>query len=729
MKIKEAILCAAAVVAIVANGGDKVIKNGDTLVFMGDSITQYGKDSAAGYLPLVAKGLATNGVNVTWICAGIAGNTAANMRARFQNDVIAKNPNVVTILAGVNDCAQGWPNNSASSPDDVAAMADMAIQAGIKPVLFSPTGSSLESFPQSITDYAAAVKNIAQARNIPYGTTHEAFRAYIENPVNPVIGKTDKGFPIRATIDSLHMDVVGNRIIAIEMLKALGFDSTDELNKAAAAWNEIAPFYLARPSVKITAAEYNAVKAAAWNAGKSVAEYHKELFLHGIELMRQNPSEMSSTAGASVEFSVGTLVGFPAYDAALDCGRALRQNETDIRSEVGSLSNVLNYAVLAAIHELPAVAEANMPTEPVQVVTTSVFSKQVEFTVSGYTGASTLSDFPVAVRIAAGSPSGFNYSDMANSSNGGELRFADASGRSLSYEIESWNPNGTSLLWVKLPALSQGAKFKMYYGGTPADNVQSRWTWKADYVGVWHMSEDGGSVFDSANGMEAVPKGNSASRQSATDGVFGKGRVNGVPGLNAYSGQSMLEVSDLTLLDVGDDFTFSGWVKMTASTPGDGIARIASRNRYVAAVYDTPDWQLAITGDSTLNGYSGSKTAVSGTIPSAMNTWVHVAGVFNGTTFTAYANGEKVFEQTITAVQDTNNKLVFGAYDKDCWQGHFIGNFDEFRLRDAVSSADWVKAEYAQSSASFLVAGAATDVQGGGIEPPAAKPSVVFCVD
>ena len=243
------------------------------------------------------------------------------------------------------------------------------------------------------------------------------------------------------------------------------------------------------------------------------------------------------------------------------------------------------------------------------------------------------------------------------------------------------------------------------------------------------MSEEGGSVFDSANGMEAVPKGNSASRQSATDGVFGKGRVNGVPGLNAYSGQSMLEVSDLTLLDVGDDFTFTAWVKMTASTPGDGIARIASRNRYVAAVYDTPDWQLAITCDSTLNGYSGSKTAVSGTIPSAMNTWVHVAGVFNGTTFTAYANGEKVFEQTIAAVQDTNNKLVFGAYDKDCWQGHFIGNFDEFRLRDAVSSADWVKAEYAQSSASFLVAGAATDVQGGGIEPPAAKPSVVFCVD
>ena len=99
-------------------------------------------------------------------------------------------------------------------------------------------------------------------------------------------------------------------------------------------------------------------------------------------------------------------------------------------------------------------------------------------------------------------------------------------------------------------------------------------------------------------------------------------------------------------------------------------------------------------------------------------------GVFDGTTLTAYANGAKVFEQTIAAVQDTNDKLVFGAYDKDCWQGHFIGLFDEFRLRDAVSSADWVKAEYDQASASFLSAGPATDVTGG-----ARRPRVAFLVD
>ena len=64
---------------------------------------------------------------------------------------------------------------------------------------------------------------------------------------------------------------------------------------------------------------------------------------------------------------------------------------------------------------------------------------------------------------------------------------------------------------------------------------------------------------------------------------------------------------------------------------------------------------------------------------------------------------------------------------RDLFMIIFIGNFDEFRLRDAVSSADWVKAEYDQASGSFLTAGAATDVTGGGT--PARRPQVVFCID
>ena len=713
MKARHVLPLFLAAFALAAHGGEKVIKNGDTLVFMGDSITQFGKDTVDGYLRLVVQGLAANGIDVTWYGVGISGQTAVQMKNRFQNDVVAKDPDVCTIFAGVNDCGSNWPVNTNSTPNDVAAMADMAIANGIKPVLLSPTGVNGEGFKQNVCDYAAAVKGIAQARNIPYAQTYEAFRECVDDPANPVINQ----FGYKATKDGTHMDVVGNRILAREVLKAFGFDAT-ELANAEAAWNANAPFIEFHPSVQITEAEYMAVKAAAGRAGKSLGEYHRDLFYRGAELMKQNPVRVAATSGATVKLSATPLASLVTYDQMIDCGRAMSTHD--------SVPAIANYAMLAAVHELPAATAADLPTEPVEAVDTSVFSKQVEFTVSGYAGSSTLADFPVAVRLAAGSPSGFSYADMADSASGSELRFADGSGDSLSYEIEQWNPDGASLVWVKVPALSQGASFTMYYGGEPADAVEPRWTWKADYVGVWHMAEANGTVADSVNGLDAEPIGAAAATQQvAADGVFGKARVNSANAAS-YNGQSMLKVADSTLLDVGGDFTMSAWVKMTALTTVDGLARFASRNR--GGGY-APDWELALPNYTTLNGYAGSLTAVSSTVPSAENSWVHLAAVFNGTTLTTYANGVKLADASISAVQDSDNKLIFGAKDKDVVQGHFTGLFDEFRLRDAVSSADWVKAEYDQSSASFLTAGEATDVSGTPHTHAWGAPSYVWSAD
>ena len=684
--------CALCISTVFAQGEGKIIKDGDTLVFMGDSITQFGKDTDAGYLRLVARGLEANGVRVTWHGAGVSGNTSAQMRARFQKDVIDRKPQVVTILAGVNDCQGGWPKNTVSTPDDVAAMADMAIAAGITPVLLSPTGGAVETFPQPLLDYVAAVKDIAKARGVPYGATHEAFRAYVEDPVNPAISLT--GYPWKACIDGLHMDIVGNRIIAREIMKALGFGSPEEMGKTEAAWNAIPAIVQFHPCVKVTKAEYAAVKASARREGKSLAAYHADLFARGVKIMKGSPAQVLPTDGADIAFSVSPYANLATYDTLLDCGRAMAGHD--------SLPKVLNYAMLAAIHELPPATEADIPKESVRAVDASVFAKSVAFTVSGYTGSSTLKDFPVAVRVADGSPAGFRYEAMADPSCGAELRFADGAGHSLPYEVECWNQGGESLVWVKIPSLAKGTKFTMHYGGRPGDVVDPRSTWSAGFVGVWHMAEDGGVVADSTpNGLDAIPKGNAASRQTASDGVFGQARVNAVPGFNAYTGQAVLQVDDSTPLDVGGDFTVSGWIRMTAATSGKGMARIFCRNRdFISA----PDWQLYITGYDILNVQVGKEAPASGAIPSAENAWVHIAGVFDGTNFTAYANGEKVFGAAIPPVKDSDNQLVFGSNDRRCWQGHFTGLFDEFRLRDTASSADWIKAEYDQSRSGFLTA-------------------------
>ena len=53
--------------------GAAEIKNNAAVAFLGDSITQYGHNKAAGYDNLTVAGLAQNGVKVRLIKAGVSG--------------------------------------------------------------------------------------------------------------------------------------------------------------------------------------------------------------------------------------------------------------------------------------------------------------------------------------------------------------------------------------------------------------------------------------------------------------------------------------------------------------------------------------------------------------------------------------------------------------------------------------------------------------------------------
>ena len=76
-------------------------------------------------------------------------------------------------------------------------------------------------------------------------------------------------------------------------------------------------------------------------------------------------------------------------------------------------------------------------------------------TFSGYTKTETLTNFPALVKFT-NSISGFAYSQFA-STNGYDLRFTNSAGTTeLNYEIESWNTNGESCVWVQVPLLTNG---------------------------------------------------------------------------------------------------------------------------------------------------------------------------------------------------------------------------------------------------------------------------------
>jgi hypothetical protein len=74
-----------------------------------------------------------------------------------------------------------------------------------------------------------------------------------------------------------------------------------------------------------------------------------------------------------------------------------------------------------------------------------------------------LADFQVAVELA----SSFNYDVMK--ANGEDIRFVDTSMHELSYYIASWEPDGTTNIWVTLPEIAaSGTTIAMYYGNEAA---------------------------------------------------------------------------------------------------------------------------------------------------------------------------------------------------------------------------------------------------------------------
>ena len=74
------------------------------IVFFGDSITEQGA-KPGGYIRVMEQMFATSGKAQKYelLGAGIGGNKVYDLYLRMENDLLAKNPDIVVIYIGVND--------------------------------------------------------------------------------------------------------------------------------------------------------------------------------------------------------------------------------------------------------------------------------------------------------------------------------------------------------------------------------------------------------------------------------------------------------------------------------------------------------------------------------------------------------------------------------------------------------------------------------------------------
>ncbi len=97
------------------------------VVFMGNSITEGWKELRPDFFS-----------GRPYICRGISGQTTPQMLVRFRPDVIALKPEVVIILAGINDIAGNTgPATLEMIEDNIASMSELARVHGIKVILSS----------------------------------------------------------------------------------------------------------------------------------------------------------------------------------------------------------------------------------------------------------------------------------------------------------------------------------------------------------------------------------------------------------------------------------------------------------------------------------------------------------------------------------------------------------------------------------------------------------------
>jgi len=130
-------------------------KKGTTLLFQGDSITdmKWGRNQADrnhylghSYVFLIASRLLTDmpEAELEFLNRGVSGNTVADLKARWQKDALDLNPDVLSILIGVNDVGHAVRSNTdidvAAFEADYRSLLDQSRQANpeLKIVLLEP---------------------------------------------------------------------------------------------------------------------------------------------------------------------------------------------------------------------------------------------------------------------------------------------------------------------------------------------------------------------------------------------------------------------------------------------------------------------------------------------------------------------------------------------------------------------------------------------------------------
>ncbi|HQZ67960.1 MAG TPA: Dabb family protein [Planctomycetaceae bacterium] len=220
----RAILTMAAILISGASASAQ-LKDGETIVFLGDSITQQGA-GPKGYVTLfreaIEKSRPDSGIKV--IGAGIGGHKVPNLEARLDKDVLAHKPNVVVIYIGINDVwhsERGQGTEIGAYETGLRSLVKRCNDAGARVILSTPSvidekTDGTNSLDKILDEYSDVSRKVAMETGSTLLDLRAAVMTYLKeyNTANEAKGIL--------TGDGVHLNDAGNRFVAVRMLEAAG---------------------------------------------------------------------------------------------------------------------------------------------------------------------------------------------------------------------------------------------------------------------------------------------------------------------------------------------------------------------------------------------------------------------------------------------------------------------------------------------------------------------------
>jgi lysophospholipase L1-like esterase len=206
------------------------------LLFIGDSITDAGRDPSGEATPWGAPGVGRGYVGLieAWLGAtrpadgiriinrGTSGHTVRDLAARWHTDVIAHQPDWLSVMIGINDV---WRQFDTPLRTDIQVPLDeyrrtlTELVEGTRPlvkglILASPymiEPNRADPMRRCMDDYGAVVRELAGRHAAVFVDTQAAF--------DEVLAHTH---PMTLAWDRIHPNTTGHMVLTRAFLKALG---------------------------------------------------------------------------------------------------------------------------------------------------------------------------------------------------------------------------------------------------------------------------------------------------------------------------------------------------------------------------------------------------------------------------------------------------------------------------------------------------------------------------